>query len=957
MPLINLDAVLNPLPELKDHILDYIPRATTSEFGIVALGSGINVDSFGRIYLDTQEYSDRLTAIETTAASTLETTVNTLEDKADELAASITQKLGTPNGIATLDSAGSIPSSQLPSYVDDVLEFLNVAAFPAIGETGKIYVETTGNTTYRWSGTTYVKLTSGEVSSVAGKKGIVTLTKDDVGLSNVDNTNDLNKPLSTATQTALTALENKAKRGIINLYDTSLIYGLNERVVLTNGDIVKSTIDGNTNDPNVDMTGWLNVRNDGIVESIAELLSVSNPKNGHVVYVKSYNAGLGKGGGTFVYNSTKATINDGVVNFNGWVRASFMFVTSSMAGCVIDGVTDDAQAFQRGVDYTAQNNFAFYVDDGVHYLNTATFKRWGSDHDYQTYCPIIELKYSNISVVGKSEKSILKYGDGITYTGWDKIGYVGAQLFSANPTLQIDNFELIGFTIDGNGYNNKIRGLNGGGTSAGSQAVYITKGDNTRIVGNKFKDLSGYQALFIAYDTENTLVEGNEFVDTGWLDGTNWKPNYTDQSTIYLGGTYLCRNNKLTQSYDGMFAGTAFELHGIGTAVGNYVEKYASAFLSAAVVHNPRTILLANSAIDCTMFLGTDTQREHNNYVYASGNYFRQRTLKLDENTIYGQYRNMFYFFGAYNPTSCQVVITGNTFDTDRLYVDSTDSYLKQYNSVIAAAHVTAFTFSNNVVSNHKGHFLRLLRQSVGSIYTISNNTFDNCGVDDSVDLGNSIIYFDNDGAQDFGVRPAEMNFANNTFKSCKYGQYFGGAKDVLGDILCPYSLVVDNDVHDKWITTIRVKSGFQVNYDFYNEYNYKVNSTYNATKDINGYDVGYNTVNQRGEIKFIENGVSKSFKKTNNSLLWTKHNEGLITLSAAYDPASILPNTQIEYIFNDVFGATLGMSATPTFDKFLSGVQMWAQVTANQQVVVYFRNGTASAVDIPSGTLKVDVI
>lgn len=40
---------------------------------------------------------------------------------------------------------------------------------------------------------------------------------------------------------------------------------------------------------------------------------------------------------------------------------------------------------------------------------------------------------------------------------------------------------------------------------------------NTRIVGNKLKDLSGYQAIFVAYDTKNTLVENNEFVNTGWL--------------------------------------------------------------------------------------------------------------------------------------------------------------------------------------------------------------------------------------------------------------------------------------------------------------------------------------------------------------------------------------------------------------------------------------------------------
>ena len=111
--------------------------------------------------------------------------------------------LGAANGIATLDSSGQVPSTQLPSYVDDVLEYPNVAAFPTTGETGKIYVETTGNTTYRWSGSGYIKITSGEVSSVAGKTGVVTLTKEDVGLSSVNNTSDINKPISAATQAAL----------------------------------------------------------------------------------------------------------------------------------------------------------------------------------------------------------------------------------------------------------------------------------------------------------------------------------------------------------------------------------------------------------------------------------------------------------------------------------------------------------------------------------------------------------------------------------------------------------------------------------------------------------------------------------------------------------------------------------------------------------------------------------
>ena len=84
---------------------------------------------------------------------------------------------GVANGVATLDSGGKIPSSQLPSYVDDVEEYSSLSNFPATGESGKIYVDTTTNLSYRWSGSTYVAISSdlalGETSSTAyaGDKG------------------------------------------------------------------------------------------------------------------------------------------------------------------------------------------------------------------------------------------------------------------------------------------------------------------------------------------------------------------------------------------------------------------------------------------------------------------------------------------------------------------------------------------------------------------------------------------------------------------------------------------------------------------------------------------------------------------------------------------------------------------------------------------------------------------
>ena len=106
---------------------------------------------------------------------------------------------------------GKVPASQLPSFVDDVLEFANFAAFPATGESGKIYIALDTNKTYRWSGSTYIYITSGAVNSVAGKTGVVILNKSDVGLSNADNTSDANKPISTAQQTALDLKANKSQ--------------------------------------------------------------------------------------------------------------------------------------------------------------------------------------------------------------------------------------------------------------------------------------------------------------------------------------------------------------------------------------------------------------------------------------------------------------------------------------------------------------------------------------------------------------------------------------------------------------------------------------------------------------------------------------------------------------------------------------------------------------------------
>ena len=78
---------------------------------------------------------------------------------------------GAESGVAELDSSGKVPSAQLPSYVDDVVEFASRDSFPATGEDGKIYIAEDTNLTYRWSGTQYVEISPslalGETSSTA----------------------------------------------------------------------------------------------------------------------------------------------------------------------------------------------------------------------------------------------------------------------------------------------------------------------------------------------------------------------------------------------------------------------------------------------------------------------------------------------------------------------------------------------------------------------------------------------------------------------------------------------------------------------------------------------------------------------------------------------------------------------------------------------------------------------
>jgi hypothetical protein len=95
------------------------------------------------------------------------------------LAATAVQPAALISGLAgkadLTGPGGTVPSSQLPGFVDDVLEFANFVAFPATGETGKLYISLATNRQYRWSGSGYVEIIASPGSTDAVPEGSVNL--------------------------------------------------------------------------------------------------------------------------------------------------------------------------------------------------------------------------------------------------------------------------------------------------------------------------------------------------------------------------------------------------------------------------------------------------------------------------------------------------------------------------------------------------------------------------------------------------------------------------------------------------------------------------------------------------------------------------------------------------------------------------------------------------------------
>ena len=314
-------------------------------------------------------------------------------------------------------------------------------------------------------------------SHIADKANPHQVTKTQVGLGNVDNTADIDKPVSNATKSAIiTATTDMATKTYVNQKDnlkadkattlsgygitdaytkdethskneindalllkasvsyvdgkdgdlttlattnkTTLVKAINELHSNTEGVISlynkNMGLGGNADswtDTLIAVSENINQRkiNDGF-DSVTQLASIKNPRNGQRVYVKSYHAGLNKGGGEFIYVASKASENDGFMCFNGWVRQldSDVF-TPYMAGCMCDGITDDTLNFDKLMYALEVNNMKgrVFIEDDMFFNNQCPLTgklRYGMN--FGDGLPVIRL-VDNVDI---EIKSTLKFG-------------------------------------------------------------------------------------------------------------------------------------------------------------------------------------------------------------------------------------------------------------------------------------------------------------------------------------------------------------------------------------------------------------------------------------------------------------------------------------------------------------------------------------------------------------------
>ena len=265
---------------------------------------------------------------------------------------------------------GLVPTSQLPSYVDDVLEYANLASFPATGESGKIYIALDTNKTYRWSGSTYVEITASPSSTDSVVEGTTNLyftaARAQAAVTNITGNAGTATKLQTARIISVTG-DGTGNTTFDGFDNTSIA------LTLTNSGVTAGTYKSVTVDAKGRVTAGSNpttASGYGLTDVVTYTTSHSGDVSG--VYNSLVLASIGTAG---TYRSVTTDAKGRVISGTNPTTLSGYGITDAVSSSLLGANSGVATLDSTGRVPATQ--LPSYVDDVLEFANLASFPATG----------------------------------------------------------------------------------------------------------------------------------------------------------------------------------------------------------------------------------------------------------------------------------------------------------------------------------------------------------------------------------------------------------------------------------------------------------------------------------------------------------------------------------------------------------------------------------------------------
>lgn len=451
----------------------------------------------------------------------------------------------------------------------------------------------------------------------------------------IDKGNNLQADALITIRTNALATDNKIKADAVIAANTVFNKIKSDAVSVISEAIDGVSVDANlVTDALVNTGGGVSQRTLNIgLESIDNMLAINNPINGMRVFAKSYYASLNSGGGWFVYDSEKSTVNDNIVTFNGWVRQlESNHVSTAMAGFK-PGLSSAVACIRSALDWLRINGGGkLELTDGVYNLDQATLiqdPRAGISEQLYWFEPV-----SNTTVFG-SRNAVLRIDDGVIFADVDSIYSKGYEVFNDINCGRQSNFRLTGFTFDGNAAGNLLPVKNSHGFHAQCPFVAFRQSDNFEMDNLLLKNSGGYQIVRIVLGCKGQKIHNNEFRENGKINGND---NLADHSSIYNeGDNYEFYNNTFENSVYEDIA-TAIETHGKhGLVYNNRIINYNVGILRAAMLSDSYDVLVyGNIGEGLRQGFYYEAMNEFKLETQDFNNNFKLRTQEVSDREIVG---------------------------------------------------------------------------------------------------------------------------------------------------------------------------------------------------------------------------------------------------------------------------------------------------------------------------------